>query len=248
MKIIQLTDLHLGREGEDTRGIDVRANFLKALEIIGGYKPDCLVISGDICYRAPELPIYEWFFDQMKDYPIPWEVIPGNHDDVGMMKQVFDLDGDIKTDGLYFSRNIAGEQILFLDTTPATMESPQLNWLKKQLENNPKDLIIFMHHPPLTGGVPYMDNNHAFKTSKKVQEILFRHPRNLTIFTGHYHVEKTLRIKNVEVNITPSTFFQISQESVEFAVDHQRPGFRVIEKNGEVLGHYVVYFDLNTLD
>jgi len=243
MKIIQLTDLHLGREGEDTRGIDVRANFVKALKIIQNYQPDCLVISGDICYRAPELPIYEWFFEHLKDYPIPSEVIPGNHDDIGMMRQVLDIERDIKGEKLYFSRIIDGEPILFLDTAPATMDIVQLDWLREQLKNNPKDLLIFMHHPPLLCGVPYMDNNHSFKTRKEIREIFFEHPYNLTIFTGHYHVEKTIRTKNLEINITPSTFFQINQEMVDFAVDHRRPGFRVIEKKGAISGHYVVYFD-----
>ncbi len=245
MKIIQLTDLHLGRKGEDTRGIDVRAHFLKALNIIANHQPDCLVISGDICYRAPELPIYEWFFSQLKDYPIPWEVIPGNHDDIGLMRQVLDIEQDIKEDGLYFSRIIHGEPILFLDTSPATMDPKQLVWLQQQLSTHQQDLIIFMHHPPLLSGVPYMDTNHAFKSRKEIKNILINHPYNLTIFTGHYHVEKTIRTRNLEINITPSTFFQINQEMADFAVDHRRPGFRVIEKNGETLGHYVVYFDQN---
>lgn len=243
MKLIQLTDLHLGREGEDTRGIDVRANFLKALELVEDHQPDALVISGDICYRAPELPIYNWMASQMERLSVPLEVIPGNHDDIDMMRQVFDIEKDIKPDGLYFTRTIAGENIVFLDSGPATMQAAQLDWLKEKLENNQKDLIIFIHHPPLLCNVPYMDNKHAFKSREEIQQVLLNHDHNLTIFTGHYHVEKTIRIKNLEINITPSTYFQISQETVDFSVDHKRPGFRIIEKAGEILGHHVVYFD-----
>lgn len=248
MKIIQLTDLHLGREGENTRGIDVRANFLKALDLVESYQPDCLVISGDICFRAPELPIYEWMAEKMEKISIPWEIIPGNHDDISMMRQVFDIEKDIKQDGLYFSRTIGGEKMIFLDSGPATMGPPQLEWLRDQLSENQRDLIIFVHHPPILSGVPYMDSQHAFKSREELSEILTNHQHNLTIFTGHYHVEKTIRVKNLEINITPSTYFQISQHSVEFAVDHKRPGFRVIEKNGLPLGHHVVYFDGKLLE
>ncbi|KAA3622896.1 MAG: hypothetical protein DWQ02_25445 [Bacteroidetes bacterium] len=243
MKLIQLTDLHLGREGEDTRGIDVRANFLKALELVEDLQPDALVISGDICYKAPELPIYEWMAGQMEQITVPWEVIPGNHDDIELMRQVFDVEKDIKPDGLYFTREVKGENIIFLDTGPATMQLTQLQWLKNQLQNNQKDLIIFMHHPPILCGVPYMDNKHAFKSREEIKQVLLGHNHNLTIFTGHYHVERTVRFKNLEINITPSTYFQISQETVEFSVDHKKPGFRIIEKAGESLSHHVVYYD-----
>ena len=34
------------------------------------------------------------------------------------------------------------------------------------------------------------------------------------------HVEKSIRIDNLLIQITPSLFFQIDQESVEFKVDH----------------------------
>ncbi len=243
MKLIQLTDLHLGLAGEDTRGIDVRSNFLKALEIVEKHQPDALVISGDICYRAPELPIYEWMAMQMERLNLPWEVIPGNHDDIDMMRQFLNIEKDIKPDGLYFTRKIAGENIIFLDSGPATMQAAQLEWLEQQLQKNQKDLIIFIHHPPILCGVPYMDKKHAFKSREEIKEILLAHNHNLTIFTGHYHVEKTVRLKNLEVNITPSTFFQISQETIDFSVDHKRPGFRIIEKDEEVLRHRVVYYD-----
>ena len=73
-----------------------------------------------------------------------------------------------------------------------------------------------MHHPPLHAGVPFMDNQHALKNREEVQSILFEHPFNVNIFTGHYHVEKMIRKKNIVVHITPSCFFQIAQESEEF--------------------------------
>lgn len=243
MKIIQLTDLHLGREGEDTNGIDVRSNFLKGLDLIKEITPDCLVISGDLCYRAPEREIYEWAKGHLDQLPFPYQLISGNHDDPAMMADVFGLEENLREDGIYYTKSISGEDILFLDTTPARMDAPQLDWLTQQLEQYQKDLIIFMHHPPMFCNVPFMDIKHAFKTRDEVQQIFFDHGHNLTIFTGHYHIEKTIRIKNLEVNITPSTFFQIGQVSEEFEVDHRRPGFRIIEKNGEQIGHTVVYFE-----
>ncbi len=242
MKIIQLTDQHLGREGEDTYGIDVRSNFIKALEIVEEQRPDCLVLTGDLCYKAPEREIYIWAKQQLDKLTVPFELISGNHDDPAMMADVFGLNGVLKQDGIYYTKEIEGQPILFLETSPAEIFPAQLEWLRQQLEGYKQDLIIFMHHPPIFCDVPFMDVNHSFKNREEVQKILFSYPHNLSIFTGHYHIERTLRVRNIEVNITPSTFFQISRKSVEFEVSHRNPAYRVIEQNGDKLGHSVVYF------
>ena len=136
---------------------------------------------------------------------------------------------------------IEGEFIIFLDTTTGVVSQKQLNWLKEQLAAHQEELIIFMHHPPLIGGVPFMDSKHYLRNMDEVQAVLTAHPYNLTIFTGHYHVEKTIRYKNLEVNITPSCFFQIDQQSREFKVDHYRVGFRKIEVENKMLRHSVCY-------
>ena len=242
MRITQLTDLHIGKENEDTYGIDVRGNFLKALELVKIDPPDCLVISGDLCYRSPEEEIYIWIKSQLDALNIPVEIISGNHDDPKMIAGIFGLEKDLHEDGLYFVREIKGQTVLFLETSPAEMYPPQLAWLQGQLSQYSSDLIIFMHHPPLLADVPFMDSNHAFKNRAELQDIFFKYPHNLSIFTGHYHVDRTLRLRNMEVNITPSLFFQISRKSIEFGVDHQRPGLRIIKQNGDILGHSVVYF------
>ena len=46
MRILHLTDLHIGEEGEDTYGVDVRANFLDILSKIPLMQPDLLVVTG----------------------------------------------------------------------------------------------------------------------------------------------------------------------------------------------------------
>ncbi len=96
---------------------------------------------------------------------------------------------------------------LFLDTTPGVVSETQLKWLAEKLADLDQPLVIFMHHPPLFADVPFMDGQHALKNQKAVQEVLFAYRKEITVFTGHYHVEKTLRKRNVVVHITPSLFF-----------------------------------------
>lgn len=241
MRILQITDLHVGLEGEDTYGVDVRSNFLKILASVRSLEPDHLVVSGDLCYRVGNKNIYSWLKTELDNLAIPYDLISGNHDDPAMIAQTFAYNGRLKGGELYYINEIGGEPVLFLDTTTAVVSNKQLSWLKEQLATYQQDLIIFMHHPPVIGGVPFMDSKHYLRNMEEVQAIFTAHPFNLSIFTGHYHVEKTIRYENLEINITPSCFFQIDQQSPEFKVDHYRVGFRKIELENKMLRHSVCY-------
>ena len=51
MRIFQLSDIHIGKPGELPNDIDVRSNFKRIVDNIESYKPDIIVISGDLAYR-----------------------------------------------------------------------------------------------------------------------------------------------------------------------------------------------------
>ena len=91
MKIIQLTDLHLDQEGEIPFEIDVRQNFLRLLDAALRLRPDHLVITGDLCYREGEEEIYQWLYEQLEAQPVPYHILPGNHDNTEMMAGEFKL-------------------------------------------------------------------------------------------------------------------------------------------------------------
>lgn len=236
MRIVQISDLHIGNKGEDTFGIDVRGNFLKIQAAITKCRPDHLILSGDLCYRKGKKEIYYWIKKRLEAIGFSYDIISGNHDDPVMIAQIFNLENQLKNKELYYSKCLDDQPVLFLDTSPGTMSIKQIQWLKDQLFSWKQDMIIFMHHPPFYFGVPYMDNKYAFQNRKEIQDIFFSFPYNITVFSGHYHVEKSLRVKNVLAYITPSCFFQIDQYSETFNVDHLRIGFReIIAKDGVVI-------------
>ncbi len=241
MRIIQLTDLHVGLEGEDTYGVDVRGNFLRILKKANERQPELLVISGDLCYRDGDARIYKWIKTQLDEQDIPYEVMSGNHDDPALLADAFDLREQLKDGELYFAKQLNGRPVLFLDTTTGLVSDTQLQWLRRQLAAHAEEVMIFMHHPPLPSGVPFMDENHALQNMEAVQEVLFAHPFNISIFTGHYHVDKVIRKRNIVVHITPSCFFQIGQQSREFQVDHRRIALREIYWENGVMMNAVHY-------
>jgi len=243
MDIVQITDLHIDLSEEKPFGIDVKNNFLKILNATRLRKPDHLIISGDLCYREGEEKIYRWIKVQLDRSGLPYDIIAGNHDNTLMMAQAFKLEHLLTDQELFYSKKIGKQHCIFLDSGKGQHSENQLKWLKRQLHNANKEVIIFMHHPPVICGTPFMDNNHALKDMDAIQKILFQHPHNVAVFCGHYHIEKTVRLKNIQVHITPSCFFQIDQQEKVFKVDHHRIALRSIQVENQQLLTSVHYFE-----
>lgn len=237
-RLIFITDLHIGRPGADTYGVDVRANFLNVLAEVRALQPQALIIGGDVCFREPDGEVYAWVRDQLATLPFPVYAIAGNHDDAAMMQQVLGLTSE-GTDALYYRHAFDGWPALFLDTSQATCSAAQYAWLERQLAEV-GEALVFLHHPPMEAGVPYMDRNHAFR-EPRLLALLDRHPAPLHLFCGHYHVELSVHRRHLSVHITPSLFFQISRQTPDFAVDHYRVAWRLIELDGAHLRHEVRY-------
>ncbi len=234
MKIIQLTDLHVELKEEAPFGIDVRKNFHQILEAAQQLAPDHLVITGDLCYREGDVAIYRWIKKHLDQCGIPYDIIAGNHDDSALLAKTFELEHLLTEQELFFTRKIGKSPFIFLDSSRATHSDNQLKWLRRQLHNANQDVVIFMHHPPAKAGTPFMDDNHSLQDVEAFQNIIFDHPHSVSIFCGHYHIEKTIRIKNMMLQITPSCFFQIDQYEKEFKVDHHRIALReiIIDQQG----------------
>lgn len=243
MKIIQITDLHIDDEGGFPFDIDVRKNLIRILSNIKKQKPDHLVVSGDLCYREPKIEIKEWIKETLNYCGLDYSVIAGNHDDSEMLAEVFGVKHLLNDGELYFAKRIGKETVLFLDSAKGSLSKKQSNWLKRQLKNIESDVLVFMHHPPVKAGVLFMDNRYPMQYLESVQQIFFEHSSNVYVFCGHYHVEKTIRLKNITIQITPSCFFQIDQNSTEFKVDHHRIAYREIGFEGQVLTSTVRYFN-----
>ncbi len=236
MRIAQITDLHVGKEGEDTHGVDVRANFLKVLNAACALQPDELMLSGDFCYSTGESEIYDWIYPFLEKTGIPYRVISGNHDDPVLLAKAFGLESLLKDGALYYRADYGQFPALFLDTTTYEVSQTQLNWLEAQLATHAGDWLVFIHHPPLLAGVRYMDENYPLKNHEAVLSVLQQHTGHIHAFCGHYHADRVVSAGNVTVYVTPSCFFQINPYAEAFTIDHYQIGFREIEfKNGQLL-------------
>ncbi len=245
MTIFQLTDMHIAPDGVATNGIDVRANFLAGLRTAREWQPDALVLSGDLCFETGDESVYRWVKERLADFPVPFYVIPGNHDDASMMEQVFDLQRLANYEAGCFTAEIGGRRVLFMNSETGFFTEPQIDWLEKQLaELVENQAMIFVHYPPIRTGLRFMDENYPMQETWRMrfQSVVFRHPRPVHVFCGHYHAARSVGRKNLFVHVTPSTYFQIDPRPLTFQIDHYRPGFRWISEDGDRIQSSVHYF------
>lgn len=241
MRIIQITDLHVGLPEEKPFGVDLRENTRRILKAVALTDPDALVITGDLCYQYGDINIYAWIKEQLAALNLPVHIISGNHDDTLLLSQVFGLDDLLQEDELYFQQRWNNYDVFFLDSSSGRVSAQQLAWLNQGLSTTNDPAIIFMHHPPLPIGVPYMEDKHALKNREDVSRVLLHNEHPITIFTGHFHVDKSVRFQNIDLHISPSCFFQIDWRVPDFKVDHYRIAYRWIELASNGVQHSVCY-------
>lgn len=245
MKVVQITDLHIGQEGEYTNGVDVRQNFRDILQQVKRVNADHLVLTGDLCYSEGDRSIYLWMKSLLDKLTIPYDLISGNHDNSLVIAEVFDRTKDLKNGLLYYKKELASRPCFFLDTEKGYLVPSQLEWLRKSVSKIAGPIIIFMHYPPVYGGVPYLDRENHLANKTAFQEIIFASQLPTTVFCGHFHVDKTIFTKNLLTHITPSCYVQFDWRSPTFQIDHHRIALREIIIEGTSIRSSLTYFEGN---
>ena len=249
MRILQITDQHIGGPNEKPWAVDVRSHFNQLCQKIKAISPDYFVVTGDLCLEQGDTDVYKWIKHKLDEVSIPYFVLSGNHDDPTLIADVFGLKHDLKDDELYYSRQLGAYKVLFLDSTPGTLSGTQLTWLEKELRiasNTPQ--LIFIHHPPVLAGVSYMDMHYPMVESSRLQlsNICRNSQNDIHLFCGHYHSARTITTAFSTIYITPSSYVQIDPFSVSFKPEHTIPGYRIIDVSEQSVRsavHYIFNHD-----
>lgn len=230
MLISLIADAHLSPDPSRSNGVDTQANFSRTISRLRELKPDHVVLMGDYSLAEPKRQDVEFACSRLKLADVPFSAIAGNHDDP---RQVAEVTGEVNSligEHLYFRRDFGKTRALFLDSSKGYFEKNQLDWLKLNLDNAKGRVLIFMHHPPIHMGVPFMDQRHDFKDDgNNVFDMFFSSKIPVHIFCGHYHCARSTQVGIHSVHVCPSTYFQLDGTSEEFRVSHAMPGLRHIE-------------------
>lgn len=245
MHIAFITDLHIGAENVKPFGIDVRRHFELVLHEIKNHRPDMIILGGDLCFEHADKEIYRYIKSQLDTADISYNILSGNHDNAADIAEAFQL--SLWNNQLVKRTRLGGVELFFLDSTSAEIPQVQLDWLQKELEECEAAVFVFVHHPPLKAGTPYMDTKWPLKNGAALEQVLLDFGKQVFVFSGHYHIEKTTVRKNITQFISPSCFMQIDQYAKEFKADHSVPSWRMIVWENNTLQttvHYVMEREL----
>ena len=229
-RIAFVTDLHIDNDSTHTLGINTQKNFEATLKYIKSREYNSVVLGGDLCNKMGESFIYAYVKEKMEELGLPYFYIAGNHDDSQLLANVMDHTDRLVGDELYFKNNTPQGSMFFLDTSKGIMSETQWNWLMKEIESVDESFVtLFMHHPPIKAYSKHMEPRYQFKEFEKFEQ-LTKHFKNLvfSIFTGHYHMEKTIIKDNIRLFVSPSTYIQIDPDFDSFQPVFTGPMFREI--------------------
>ncbi len=235
MRILQLSDLHLPAPHQPMPVPGpAREAYLERLgDALREIPADLVVLSGDLAATDPSDDVYEELAALLARCAggRPVVAIPGNHDVGASLEQWFPAPGEVLSRGPEhcLSVEVAGQRLYFLDSGPGVVAPDALGWLRAEVVGASDRVHLFMHHPPLLAGVPFMDRNYPLANRDEVLAVLEAAPAGVAVFCGHYHCAREVVRGQVSVHLAPSALFQLDPEAGGLALLHTPPACRLVE-------------------
>ena len=217
--------------------------FTKAIKYANEYKPDFVVICGDMVNEADSddqrKELFRITSQLNKDIPIYW--VAGNHD-VGNTPTPETLNSYRKLFGEdNYSFQI--ENYYFITINSSICSDPSLipgewdsligfleNELEKASNMDATHKIVFLHHP-LFLETPDEPDNYFVIPFPRRQEIISLLHRNKAsaVFSGHLHRNNYRNLKGIEY---------VSTGPVGYPLAHDPSGIRIVDLDGTGLRHH----------
>lgn len=193
MKFIHLTDTHLVADAGLLYGTNPKQRLQQALNHIQAYQSDAqaLVITGDLTHYG-HAQAYEHLRECLVSLNMPVHPILGNHDSREIFKKYFPAVPVDENGHVQYARDFGHYRALFLDTNEPGVHwgvycATRASWLRKQLQETDKPVLIFMHHPFFPIGIRSMDAISLLDTSHFFSAIEGYEHHIQQVFFGHIH-------------------------------------------------------------
>jgi len=212
MKLVWLTDLHYMAEG-GLSGFDPRARLEAAVRDIDQHYGDCdlCIISGDLVDQPGPLE-YAGVVAALERLPMPYHAMMGNHDGYDLWRTAFALPHGAMEGFAQFSLATEAGLLVCLDTTNPGADAghlceARLDWLRGVLKEAKGSVYIFMHHPPISLGLPLLDEI-GLQNADAFLDVLQEAGNVGHIFAGHVHQSISGNVRGIPFTIAQSTVYQ----------------------------------------
>lgn len=231
VRLAQITDSHLEeKSGGTLLGMDTDGSLAHVLDLLrsAALAPHVILATGDLANHGSR-EAYARFRQQLEPLNAPWYWLPGNHDDVALMREGF-------SPGAHMTRSvcIGGWQIILLDSTipgkvGGRLGSAELNLLEILLREKPRHhALVCLHHQPVPIGCAWLDEQKV-QDGAEFLALLKQFPQVRAVLWGHVHQEYHDRAGEVQLIATPSSCIQFAPMSASFQLDDKAPGMRWLD-------------------
>jgi Icc protein len=229
LEIVQISDIHLfANQNNELLGVNTQKSFEAVIQLLkNDPKPiDFILLTGDLTQDQSH-EAYKRVAELLKPFNTPMYYIPGNHDDIRIMEQIYPI-AHVKNDKqLIFDH----WQFVLLNSQKKNvvhgyLAKKELTFLEKCLTEYPsKHTAAVLHHHPFPIGTTWLDPQ-GLHEPEQFWKILSKHRQvNLVIF-GHIHQDSHTNHQGIDCYSPPSTCIQFKPKQVEFKLDHIPPGYR----------------------
>ncbi|SEL85871.1 Calcineurin-like phosphoesterase [Roseateles sp. YR242] len=234
MLIGQLSDPHVRAHGVLYQGVvDSNQALIEAIDHLLRIdkRPDLVLVTGDLVDegRPEEYAVARALLARL---PMPYLVIPGNHDHRENFRAAFQDHGYLPAEGpLHYCVDDYAVRFIGLDSCVPTLhhghiDADGLAWLDGVLESNPvKPTVVMLHHPPFVCGIPYMDE-YRYIDPAPLAAVLQRYSNIELVLCGHVHRSMLRRWAGTVVCACPSTVTEIDLQLLPNALPSSHAGPR----------------------
>lgn len=221
LRIAQVSDAHFSSFEDNTsykflkKSGELLDDIIFQVNTSGPY--DFVIFTGDLV-NTPKISELEKFTNHANSLIYPWYAIPGNHDisiDGPLTKKKFIETLALSNENMN-QKNIfyaftpkKGFRVICLDsiidykiTTNGEISNEEYLWLKEELDEHEKDVVIVCTHVPIIE--PYSSSNHKLINEYEVRKLLKTHKNPIVVLQGHYHGVKIKQDDNMLVISCPS--------------------------------------------
>ncbi len=189
---------------------------------------DFVVLTGDLS-QDETVESYTNLAELIAPYHAQIFYIPGNHDDKGLMKQVFDPYSSLLPGS---SLDLGDWTFVFLDTAlegraEGVLSEFELRRLVDVQDHSRANyLAIFLHHNPVTMD-PRRVDPMMLTNAESLLEVLDE--RVKAVVCGHVHQGLVQSLGGIDYIASPSTCVQFCPTASGLTIDNKAPGYRYLE-------------------
>lgn len=240
MKLLHLSDIHLTEKGKTIWGVNPKERLDYTINRISQIKDiDAIIISGDLSDDNSAW-TYKYIDCCFSKLNIPTYCCAGNHDSKEQMVNILSF---IKVEPIIF---IGDWKILFVDSTikgkgKGYVDEKELSFLKKEISEYNKNIIVVLHHPPILSGgwfnkkvlINHNELNKILTTSKNVRLVLY----------GHIHSFTQEELNGIIYHSTSSTYYAYDKDLPQYTKASGEEGFSIISIKEESI--FIEYIKFN---